>query len=277
MGNDIGKDDDFDRYLQSLVVKEGEKQEQAIDYYREWAEHFEMVKANFEQVMDLFCKISQTLPRWECSGPCSKEQVPRDVPANKAKSANSTLMAYAPLSPMGLDGDGYYFKASLSCVFEDDVYWDDEDNPSMLKHGIEVCIINSNAEYGKGIGDLSKITSHQRGYCLPPLEEVVGSRRFSSNRAKSLLEMLDYASIEFKVWHNSEEEDDEDYSNNIGIGYLYEHNLADLCKEIFKKITDEDSSIGDIEELFPSEEYLRRDPDDNNIHHALGGDGWRNE
>jgi hypothetical protein len=271
VNNDIQKDDDFDGYLQSLLEKDKQKQDQAIECYKEWAEHFEMLKGNFEQVAALFYKISQTLPNWECSGPDSHEQISRYAKRASGKDGDR-LRADEPLSPLGWDDEGYYFRISLTHLYDDEEAADS----GQLMDKIEISFVNPDDDF-EGIGNPCSITKQVAEYCLPPLEDVIGNKKIALSRAKNLLEALDESKLVVKVWYDSYDEDsEEDCINEIGIGYLYEHRLTDICKDIFKDIYKDDVNGYNIVKMFPDEDFSRRDSDDNKIHPKLDGAEWRN-
>jgi hypothetical protein len=279
MSNDIHNDDDFEGYLQSLLERDKQKDGKAKENYTEWSEHFELLKGQFEQVMRLFYKISQTLPDWECSGPDLEEQVSR-VESVRNPRLRVGPAADVPPSPLGFSENGYYFLARLTKKFVDEgEEMEYEDNPTMLKHQIQVSFGHVYGDYGMGIGDTREITGQASGYCIPTVDEVVGSKRLTISKSKKLIESLDDCDIEFKIWYNSyvEEDCEEDNWRSLGIGYLYEHNLTDICKDIFKEITSDNAGERlETMDVFPKGDYPRRNPDDNNIHPAMRDTRWNN-
>jgi hypothetical protein len=242
---------DFSRYLKELDSREKLEKEtaenMAIGNYTEWASHFELLKRNFQETDELFNEIGRTVTNWK--------------PGDYSRGGWGSL---------GWDSEyGYFFSTSIERI---DPATKVEDKTISLRFSLE-------ENHRRGIGD-------ERSIYIPNSEvkaELVGldrlktADRFTESNTRLLLSKLDDCILRVDVApsrHNS-------YSVRRKVGYLYEHNLADDCRQLFMKMNEEKISQDVIETIFPPGDYTRRTgnillQNDNDIVHAEDPK-WRNE
>jgi hypothetical protein len=238
--------DDFNEYIREINRKELLNIEMAknaaIRNYKEWAWHFELLKRNFSETSRLFSSIDN-VATW-------------DKDYTKTEEG------------LGWSSEGgYYFKAGLRRV-----------DPSTRKANPSFSV-----QFGSdtsGIGD-ERILSGYSGKAennLVGLDKIKDSSRLSEASTEYLLEKIDSCSLLIGI---SGLEENKETTFNLGIGFLYEHDLVEVCKQLFIGYYENRLDMDHLSGLIPVGLYQRRIVNDlaedgNTILHTEDPK-WRNE
>jgi len=240
-GNDISGNIDFSSYLKELDDREKLASETAentaVRNYVEWAEHFELLKRSFGQVHSLFKEIGQSVANWSLLEP-------------------SNLWG----SLWWRDDVGYYFKTGITRT-------DPSKKSTDKSIRVQFPIMG---EKVSGIGDERLVYSEDMkvSSLLGGVDKIKGHGRLTESNSEFLLNKLSCGDLVVDATCNS------GYSRfkaQIGIGYLYNHDLADECRQLFMLMNDGGLDQESLDKIFIPGDYhlqsgnIRLQNDDNLI------------
>jgi hypothetical protein len=204
--------DSFDDFLRNLKSQESAVRDDAIRKtkedgtanYNDWASHFEMLKSQFKRTYDLFVNINLQVPNWVCER--------QEVPKTHIPFQDPNDWVYG--SVLTNRYEGYRFKAELSRY---DAYLEEKDKSLTVETGF----IGSE----KDLLPVNKDFNH-----YPELSGIglLNPAFITISKTAPLIKKLEEAKIGFTL-----ERDGIKFERSVGLGFLYEHNLDEVCKELF--------------------------------------------
>jgi hypothetical protein len=257
--------EDFDRLLKEIDGEEKIKRKigedrvrdeitgeaaKASANYNDWLWHFEMLESQFKETHELFVRIQQSVTNWEISR------------------------------------DNYFFINSYSDPAIKELYYSTGISRNDLynserKATLTVSLPMMRDFREKKPGAISQARLRSEGSAL--LTMLKDSKETTAETERWITS-LNKLNLEFNLYYRGYESPGA--SRAAGIGFLYDHNLADTCKEIFKMMNDDGIKCFDwrdqLKTLVPDGDYrLRRGNQisqlDDNIIVPKTDPNWRNE
>jgi hypothetical protein len=261
-------DQRFEDFLNQLSAKERLIKEQSLSVptanYNEWAWHYELAKRQFTGLWEVFRKIEGSVPNWGCetsiSSECDESQVEQ-------------VSQDPPLLNVYKDADkwGYYFSASLIRDPTKSM------QISRMLH-FDLPYLGSEKDF---VGE-DKVRSELYG-----LEIVKEKPWFEEVHTGKLIDCIDNCRLNIGILHKNVEDLDYEFPDflkeyifrkSFGIGFLYDHDLAEVGKQLFMLMNKPHMDDSELEAVLPDGDYSRRPmpADDNTIIHDTDPK-WRNE
>jgi hypothetical protein len=263
--------EDFDAYIASLKNREAEAKRAdseknktgAILNYNDWAWHFEFLKKQFTEAYDLFGELGTTVPNWQ------REEiyVPSDWRNVRQVTGPIMLDDRCQYYNLGDKLEGYSFETAISRF---NSYSEKMDRKITVSAGP----IGSERPF---FWDEPINLSTLKGL------ETVNPENLTLSRARVIIKKLTDSRLKFRLEYKGW-----DVSKSVEYGALYEHDLVDICKDLFVFMSQDEIRLnetvmkGGLERMIPKSSSIRRGNqvnmlvDDNLIVHESDSE-WRNE
>jgi hypothetical protein len=245
-------DQRFEDFLEGLKTREDSAIEQALSKpianYNEWAWHFELAKRQFTGLWEVFRKIEEAVPSWKL------EDIDwNDVFSRRVSSEPQMIVCNETSSGTS----GYSFQDAIARHIP---------NYNGRKAALNFTLNGIGSE--SSFVDYNELTSELCG-----LDRVKTAQTFRDYSTGAMLKHLDESRLQIRVATESEA-----VSRSFGIGYLYDHDLAEVGKQLFMLMNKPDVSKSELEEALPDGYFPRRPmpADDNAIIHDADPK-WRND